>query len=68
MLYFDGSYLDKGIKSRASYGWIIWGFEHTVAIQGIEGAGLVHGDPNRLNSTRAEHHGALAEATVVSLL
>lgn len=54
-IYSDGSYIDKGATPKASYGWIIWGFKNHPKMDGVEGGGMVHGDPTRLNSTRAEH-------------
>ena len=60
LLYSDGSFMDAGIGSRASYGWQVWGFEGEGEMDGIVGGGIVHGDPTLLDSTRAEHHGGLA--------
>ncbi len=85
LIYSDGSYKDNGPASKASYGWVIWGFEgeewcgaeegesfmqmeEVHWSRGIEGGGIVHGDPSRLDSTRAEHHGSLAVLIAARLL
>ena len=60
LLYSDGSHRAAGVASRATYGWQIWGFKDEGEVMGMVGGGLVHGDPVLLDSTRAEHHGALA--------
>ena len=68
LLYSDGSFIDKGIASRAAYGWQVWGFMEEEEMKGMTSGGVVHGDPLLLDSTRAEHHGALAVLILAYLL
>lgn len=41
-IYSDGSFIN-GHTPKASYGWVIWGFEGHRKVEEVEGGGVVHG-------------------------
>jgi hypothetical protein len=60
LAYSDGSKKHDGAATIGSYGWVIAGIADGKLRDGIEGSGLVHGEPTDITSTRAERLRALA--------